>query len=137
MTTMVVDSALTTAQFREYSGTTNSNPPPVDNAPAAPTGLTGSGSQGGNALDWAAPGGRRFDYVISLCDRVREVCPEFGSRPDRAHWSVADPSLDGSTDRETLPAFERTVSELETRIRFRFHPLVNEAPKRRPRHVKR
>ena len=21
--------------------------------------------------------GRRFDYVISLCDRVREVCPEF------------------------------------------------------------
>jgi protein-tyrosine-phosphatase len=78
-----------------------------------------------------------FDTIITLCDRVREVCPEFGSRPDRAHWSVADPSLDGSTDRETLPAFERTVTELETRIRFRFHPLVNEAPKRRPRHVKR
>ena len=28
--------------------------------------------------------GRRFDYVISLCDRVREVCPEFpgGTRAD-------------------------------------------------------
>jgi protein-tyrosine-phosphatase len=80
---------------------------------------------------------QRFDTIITLCDRVREVCPEFGSGPDRAHWSVADPSLEGSNDRETLPAFERTLTDLETRISFRFHPLVNEAPKRRPRHVKR
>ena len=25
--------------------------------------------------------GQRFDYVISLCDRVREVCPEFPAGP--------------------------------------------------------
>ncbi len=66
---------------------------------------------------------QRFDAVITLCDRMREVCPEFGSDPERIHWSVADPSLDGSNDRETYPAFERTALELETRIGFRFHSL--------------
>jgi protein-tyrosine-phosphatase/predicted transcriptional regulator len=59
---------------------------------------------------------QRLDRVITLCDRVREVCPEFSSHPTRAHWSIQDPALEGSTDRETYPAFERTTAELETRI---------------------
>jgi protein-tyrosine-phosphatase/DNA-binding transcriptional ArsR family regulator len=61
---------------------------------------------------------RRFDYVISLCDRVREVCPEFPGTPQAIHWSVRDPALEPGTDEETLPAFERTASEIETRIDF-------------------
>lgn len=61
---------------------------------------------------------RRFDYVISLCDRVREVCPEFPGRPQAIHWSVRDPAREPGTDDETLPAFERTAAELETRIDF-------------------
>ena len=60
----------------------------------------------------------RFDHVITLCDRVREVCPEFPRHPQLAHWSVADPSLEGDTDDATYPAFERTAQELETRIGF-------------------
>jgi ArsR family transcriptional regulator, arsenate/arsenite/antimonite-responsive transcriptional repressor / arsenate reductase (thioredoxin) len=59
-----------------------------------------------------------FDYVISLCDRVREVCPEFPLDPDLIHWSIPDPAREGSTDGETYPAFERTASELATRIPF-------------------
>jgi protein-tyrosine-phosphatase/DNA-binding transcriptional ArsR family regulator len=62
--------------------------------------------------------GRRFDYVISLCDRVREVCPEFAGTPEAIHWSVRDPAAEPGTDDETLPAFERTAAELETRIGF-------------------
>jgi protein-tyrosine-phosphatase len=61
---------------------------------------------------------RRLDRVITLCDRVREVCPEFASRPARAHWSIPDPALEGATDRASYPAFERTAEELETRIRY-------------------
>ena len=57
---------------------------------------------------------QRFDYVISLCDRVREVCPEFPGGPEAIHWSIPDPARhDG-----TLPAFERTAAELSTRIDF-------------------
>jgi protein-tyrosine-phosphatase len=60
----------------------------------------------------------RFDYVISLCDRVREVCPEFPGSPETIHWSIADPALEGDTDEQTYPAFQRTALELETRIGF-------------------
>ena len=62
--------------------------------------------------------GRRFDYIISLCDRVREICPEFPGTPQAIHWSVRDPVREPGTDGETLPAFEQAAAELETRIGF-------------------
>jgi ArsR family transcriptional regulator, arsenate/arsenite/antimonite-responsive transcriptional repressor / arsenate reductase (thioredoxin) len=62
--------------------------------------------------------GERFDYVISLCDRVREVCPEFPGAPRAIHWSVRDPSREPGSDHDTLPAFERVAAELELRIGF-------------------
>jgi protein-tyrosine-phosphatase/DNA-binding transcriptional ArsR family regulator len=57
--------------------------------------------------------GQRFDYVISLCDRVREVCPEFPGGPALIHWSIPDPAREPGRD-----AFERTAAELHTRIDF-------------------
>jgi ArsR family transcriptional regulator, arsenate/arsenite/antimonite-responsive transcriptional repressor / arsenate reductase (thioredoxin) len=62
--------------------------------------------------------GERFDYVVSLCDRVREVCPEFPGGPELIHWSIPDPAREPGTDRETLPAFEETAAELSTRLAF-------------------
>jgi ArsR family transcriptional regulator, arsenate/arsenite/antimonite-responsive transcriptional repressor / arsenate reductase (thioredoxin) len=59
--------------------------------------------------------GQRFGYVISLCDRVREVCPEF---PGRVHWSMPDPGAAGGTDAETYPAFRAVAADLRTRIGF-------------------
>jgi ArsR family transcriptional regulator, arsenate/arsenite/antimonite-responsive transcriptional repressor / arsenate reductase (thioredoxin) len=61
---------------------------------------------------------QRFDAVITLCDKVREVCPEFPWHPDLVHWSIPDPALEGPTARASYPAFERTASELETRIHY-------------------
>jgi ArsR family transcriptional regulator, arsenate/arsenite/antimonite-responsive transcriptional repressor / arsenate reductase (thioredoxin) len=62
--------------------------------------------------------GQRFDYVISLCDRVREVCPEFPGVPELIHWSIPDPAREPGSNAETLPAFERTATELCSRIGF-------------------
>ncbi len=56
--------------------------------------------------------GQRFGYVISLCDRVREVCPEFPGHPQTIHWSIPDPSGAG------YPAFRRVADELRSRIGF-------------------
>jgi protein-tyrosine-phosphatase len=75
---------------------------------------------------------QRFDTVITLCDRVREVCPEFPSGTGRVHWSVPDPSLAGSTLRASYPAFERTAAELETRIGFQLPLLRQTTLERRP-----
>jgi protein-tyrosine-phosphatase/DNA-binding transcriptional ArsR family regulator len=61
---------------------------------------------------------QRFDYVISLCDRVREVCPEPAEWPGLIHWSIPDPAREPGSDDATLPAFELTASELSTRIGF-------------------
>jgi protein-tyrosine-phosphatase/DNA-binding transcriptional ArsR family regulator len=60
----------------------------------------------------------RFDYVISLCDRVREVCPEFPADPALIHWSVPDPAREPGGDEDILPAFERVATELGRRIGF-------------------
>jgi len=62
--------------------------------------------------------GRRFGYVVSLCDRVREVCPEFPGTPQAIHWSIRDPAREPGTDEQTLPAFERIADELAMRIGF-------------------
>jgi protein-tyrosine-phosphatase/DNA-binding transcriptional ArsR family regulator len=80
---------------------------------------------------------QRFDFVITLCDRVREVCPEFPSHPDLVHWSVPDPALEGPSDRASYPAFERTATELETRIGFLLHLLAERSMPRRSAHVTR
>jgi protein-tyrosine-phosphatase len=73
---------------------------------------------------------RRFDYVITLCDRVREVCPEFPGHPERIHWSIADPALLGETDEASYPAFQRTAAEIETRVGFLLH-VIRQRPARR------
>ena len=62
--------------------------------------------------------GERFDRVISLCDRVREVCPEFPGVPEPTHWSIPDPAREPGSGDATLPAFERTAAELEVRVGF-------------------
>ncbi|GAB2962207.1 ArsR family transcriptional regulator [Amycolatopsis acidiphila] len=61
---------------------------------------------------------RRFDLVVSLCDRVREVCPAFPGRPVMIHWSIPDPAREPGTDGDTYPAFRRTAAELDSRIHF-------------------
>jgi ArsR family transcriptional regulator, arsenate/arsenite/antimonite-responsive transcriptional repressor / arsenate reductase (thioredoxin) len=77
----------------------------------------------------------RFDVVVTLCDRVREVCPEFPRQPRQVHWSIPDPALEGDSNAASYPAFERTAEELETRIRFLLHQLDD--PQRRSAHARR
>ena len=57
-----------------------------------------------------------FDYIITVCDRVREVCPLFPNDPERIHWSFPDPAaVEDAAARER--AFQQTAQQLMTRIR--------------------
>jgi ArsR family transcriptional regulator, arsenate/arsenite/antimonite-responsive transcriptional repressor / arsenate reductase (thioredoxin) len=64
--------------------------------------------------------GEPFDRVITLCDKVREVCHAFG-RPESAHWSIPDPAAINTSE-----TFKQTAIALDTRIRFLIADLVND-----------
>lgn len=65
--------------------------------------------------------GRRFDHVVTLCDRVREVCPELRGAARTIHWSIPDPS--GAPDGDD--AFRRTATALDLRIRYLLPTLTH------------
>jgi protein-tyrosine-phosphatase/DNA-binding transcriptional ArsR family regulator len=71
---------------------------------------------------------QHFDWVISLCDRVREVCPEFPGDPETIHWSIPDPAAGHADDEASYPAFQQIAVELETRIGFLLAVLTNATP---------
>ena len=58
--------------------------------------------------------------MITLCDRVKEVCPEFRGDPRPVHWSIPDPA----GDPDGLPAFDRVADELAERIDFLLHTIA-------------
>ncbi|HNP71933.1 MAG TPA: protein tyrosine phosphatase [Kouleothrix sp.] len=60
--------------------------------------------------------GQHFDYAITVCDRVREVCPAFTAAAVQAHWSIADPAATTGSPLEQDQAFEQTLRQLDVRI---------------------
>lgn len=73
----------------------------------------------------------RFDRVITLCDKVREICPEFPGQPATAHWSMPDPAAEADSDEASYQAFRRTADELETRIGLLIAQMTAQAQERR------
>jgi ArsR family transcriptional regulator, arsenate/arsenite/antimonite-responsive transcriptional repressor / arsenate reductase (thioredoxin) len=67
--------------------------------------------------------GRRFDHVITLCDKVREVCPEFPGHPRHVHWSIPDPAPRGTSAQDADAAVRRTARDIDTRIGHLLHVL--------------
>ncbi|OBH98670.1 ArsR family transcriptional regulator [Mycobacterium sp. E2733] len=66
---------------------------------------------------------RRFDCVITLCDRVREYVRNH-DLATTMHWSLPDPSAGGYRE------FQRLASELDDRIDF-LVPALDTLPRRR------
>ena len=68
---------------------------------------------------------QRFDWVVSLCDRVREVCPELPARPETIHWSIPNPA-EGDAD-ASYRRFRETAAELDARVGFLLAELARPA----------
>ena len=71
--------------------------------------------------------GRRFDHVVTLCDRAREACPELPHHPRRTHWSIPDPATAGDTEPAVHRAFRRTAEDIDRRVRHLL-PVLGVAP---------
>lgn len=61
--------------------------------------------------------GESFDYIITVCDRVRDVCPVFPGDPTQIHWSMPDPAVIDDPDLRAK-AFRDTAMHLQTRLRY-------------------
>ena len=57
-----------------------------------------------------------FDYVITLCDNARDVCPLFPGEGEKIHWSIPDPAAATGTDEEMLDAFRAARDDIDRRI---------------------
>jgi len=63
--------------------------------------------------DVASYANRKFDYVITVCDRAKQECPVFpGAEP--IHWGFDDPA-DASQDKQ-LAIFRRVRDEIRQRL---------------------
>jgi protein-tyrosine-phosphatase len=62
--------------------------------------------------------GQHFDYIVTVCDRVREACPTFPGDPERIHWSFPDPAATEGPPDVQIAAFEQIARQLATRIRY-------------------
>jgi ArsR family transcriptional regulator, arsenate/arsenite/antimonite-responsive transcriptional repressor / arsenate reductase (thioredoxin) len=72
--------------------------------------------------------GQHFDYVITLCDRLREICPEFPAPAEVIHWSIPDPAAGEGA----YQAFRAVAADLRTRIGFLLARISDESdPARR------
>ncbi len=67
--------------------------------------------------------GRRFDYVVTVCDQARQVCPVFPGIHQSLHWGYEDPAEAAGTEDERLAVFRRVFIQIGERIN-QFIPLA-------------
>lgn len=61
---------------------------------------------------------QKFDFVITVCDRAAEACPNFAGAPEVLRWSLPDPAEAAGTEEERRRAFENSARDLTQRIRL-------------------
>ena len=64
-----------------------------------------------------------FDYVITVCDGAKEICPVFtGSVKHRLHIGFDDPAGAKGTEEEVLGVYRRVRDEIQTAFK-KFYEL--------------
>jgi arsenate reductase (thioredoxin) len=57
-----------------------------------------------------------WDYVITVCDQARQVCPVFPGSHESLHWGYEDPAEAVGTDEQRLAVFRRVFTQISERI---------------------
>lgn len=68
----------------------------------------------------------KFDFVVTVCDNAREMCPVWPGQPVVAHWSSPDPAAVEGSDEERYRAFKEVADQINRRLQlFTSLPLDN------------
>src|SRR5689334_13652825 len=78
--------------------------------------------------------GIELEYVITVCDHAKELCPVFPGRTRHVHWSLDDPAAVEGSDDERLAAFPGCAINSHTRWRSSSRNTAAVPP---PRQVRR
>jgi arsenate reductase (thioredoxin) len=57
--------------------------------------------------------GQKFDYIVTVCDDAKEVCPFFPGGANRIHKSFSDPSSCEGSEQEILDCVRRIRDEIK------------------------
>ena len=60
--------------------------------------------------------GQPFDYVVTVCDQARQVCPVFPGVHESLHWGYEDPAEAEGTEEQRLAVFRRVFIQLGERV---------------------
>ena len=61
--------------------------------------------------------GRRFAYIITVCDRAQQNCPIFPGPSLREHWPIEDPATAEGSHDERMVVFRKVRDDIEGRMR--------------------
>ena len=61
--------------------------------------------------------GQSFDYVVTVCDNARDLCPVFPAGTERIHWSFEDPAALEGTEEERLAEFRRIREQIHENVK--------------------
>jgi len=61
--------------------------------------------------------GQSFDYVVTVCDEARQVCPVFPGVHESLHWGYEDPAEATGSEEERLAVFRRVFIQIGERVR--------------------
>jgi arsenate reductase len=64
--------------------------------------------------------GQPMDYVVTVCDHARDICPVFPAGTERIHWSFEDPAALQGTEEQRLAEFRRIRDQIHERVRTFF-----------------
>jgi protein-tyrosine-phosphatase len=70
--------------------------------------------------------GQHFDAIVTVCDRVREVCSTFPDNPEPIHWSFPDPTEEIGSEAEQYAIFKQIGLQLTSRLRLLITVLKRE-----------
>ena len=77
-------------------------------------GIDASGARSKSVTEYL---GETFDYVVTVCDEARQVCPVFPGVHESLHWGYEDPAEAQGTEEERLAVFRRVFIQIGERVR--------------------
>lgn len=112
-------------RFEVYSaGTIPKGINPLTLRVLADAGIDASGARSKSVDEFL---GQSFDYVVTVCDQARQVCPVFPGVHESLHWGYEDPAEATGTEEERLAVFRRVLIQIGERVR-QFATLTSRQP---------